>query len=635
MASGCDHLLDQARWASLTRHLRHVATKTEALTLQDGTRHALSVSGLSVHSASRERPSAANWLRQSHLAQVLAPAGITLPAPQRGYHLSVQWRSLLSKAFLRHASASHVPAALRTLAHHAWWAALPVVKRYDVVFADMLTKSYDNYVLHGERTEFEPFWVGVDSLEDELRFDAHASFLLSLRRTAEAPFNNFCEDVMSWFRQYYSYAANSSEERVFGFCTVNDHRSGNPCETCPDTYADRPFTSLFDGDVLLRKEPSTRAATAAAVIEGPADPSVRCFRWILEARSRIDGVARFNLPIGTPARVINIRRLHERWKKNGFPSVVEEYAVSTSDGLKEAYRHMLGFIGGSLLPPSVVPFEQMYLESEWGDEQGFAEEAPYLIAVSDASLLLRLSKLGHRTAALRKARAARKVEKYLRPARRRIQLPFSSMTGGPAYDVFVVRGKTVGKMTKNFFSTPFAVHGPRTDPRNRAGQGVLVDGQLCWTVQSLHSVANETTPDGDPVYPLAKEFALWAESHDLQLTSDRAFQNALYASTIGERLTALTTGAIQHLGRYSEKEDGIIRLFFATGQKKKRLRPTDWALLLQRLPGRTERGILRRLDELGREFAFLNGYEAYVRSPYHRKFSSTRKTQWKKEGCPP
>lgn len=633
MASERDETSEQARWVTLAKLLGRVATQTDALTLQDGSRASLSASGLSVHRTGRERPPAANWLRRSHLAEVLAPTGIVLPEPQKGNFLAVQWRALLSKAFLRHASASQVSADLRALAHHAWWAALPVVQRYDVVFADLLTKAQNNYNLYPERREFEPFWVGIDTPDDELRFDAHASFLLSLRRSAESQFENFCEEMATWFKAHFAYAANSSEERAFGLCVAGNHRGGGACETCPETHADRPYTSIFDGDALFRRMPILRVGARSTKDTAVIEPSVRCFRWILEARSRIDGVARFTLPVGTTARVLNLPRLHERWKQNGFESVLEGYDLSTEAGLKEAHRYMLGFLG-SALPTSVVPFEMVYLEAGWGDAQQFLTDKPSLIAVSDAALTTRLAKLGHRMAALRKARQARKVETLIKPVRRRIPLPFTSLTGGPAYTVFVVRNKTVGKVTKNFYSTPFIVDGPRTDPRSRSGQGVLVDGQLCWTVQALRSIANEKNADGEPRYPMGHEFAVWAESHDANLFSDRAFNNAVYDSKLGERIEALTTGEKHHLGRYSEKEDQTILLFFVASRQKKRLTRQDWALLLQRLPGRTERGVLRRFDELGREYAFLNGYEAYMRSPYHRKFSATRKAQWRKEGCP-
>lgn len=632
---------------ALVSQLHRIATRSHALTLLDGTRAALNATGLAVYALGRERPPEAAWLRKTPLSEALAAAGTPLDFKTKSHYLAIQWRTLLSKGFLRRPNAPADPwaSALRATAHCAWRVALPVIQRYDVVMADLLTRASSARSEYAERLVDDPNWVGLDDPDDLIRFDAHASYLLSLRRTADQPHADFCERLCRWFNLQLADALRARETQDFGHCLMRDHRSAEPCETCPETVADRAFVGIFDGDELfnLRKPRAAQALTFktfksdAPLPEGPEAPTILSFRWLLESRSRLDGIARFTLPSGQGARLINLRLLGARWKAIRAKSILQDYDVTTENGLAAAQRYMEPFLGGDLLKPATVPMAKVYLEAQWGDEQEFAADEPYLLAVSDAALIRRLARVGTRAVALAKAQKglSRRPKRGEGPVRRTLQLTYAPAGGTLSHTITVVRCSSVGQTRRNFFSTPFPVHGGRTHPRERGGQGILVSGTMHWTNFALHKIARELSGADDPTYPWADEFSRWVDEQDAKLATDHAFTEALYAARLKDRVVAVTAGEKSHLGRFSVTEDDIIVEFFATAKRRKRVDVDAWIQLLQRLPGRTERGILRRYDELGKEYAFIHGYDAYQRSPFHRRFSATRKAQWRKEGCPP
>lgn len=632
---------------SLVSQIHRIATRQPVLTLLDGSRASLSASGLAVYALGRERASEAAWLRQTPLPAALAASGAPLDWKTKGYYLAIQWRNLLSKAFFRRPNAPTDPwtAELQAVAHQAWRAALPVVQRYDVVLATLISQAAQQRADYPDRLLDNPFWSGIDEPDDELRFDAHASYLLSLRRTPDSPHDGFCERLSRWFNHQLASALRARDTQDFGLCLMRDHRAADRCPTCPEVSADRPYVGVFDGDKLFERRkpwPITPVtfrgfSTDAPLPEGPEAPALLGLRWLLESRSRLDGIARFTLSSGQPGRLINLRILAKRWKTLRLKTALDAYDVSTDTGLSDAHRYMTQFVGDELLPQAATLIPRIYFEAQWGDEAAYEADAPYLISVSDVSLIRRLARVGTRAAALAKAQLAQRhrPKRTAGPARRTVPLLYTPKDAALGHPITVFRSKSTGGTRRNFFSTPFEVQGPRLYPRNRAGQGVLVDGVMHWSVFALHSLAKETLGNDEPTYPGAREFAQWVDEQDAQMPTDRAFKDALYAANLKQRLIAVSAGERLHLGRFSNAEDAILVEFFTKNQRLKRFDPDAWQSLLVRLPGRTERGILRRYDELGREYAFIHGYAAYERSPFHRRYSALRKKQWRKEGCPP
>lgn len=634
----------------LSDHVVYTARELPDLALYDGSRGSLNRLGLSVLSQPRSRPTESKWLRRSALSRALRehPSGLgALRFADHGHWLMVQWRTLLSKALLRVESVAVPPAPLRALAHHAWWAAYPIVEQYDVVLADLLKRAHHAYVKQAERQVHEPYWVGIETYEDELRFDAQATYLLAMRQTPTTPVG-FCERVTAWFNDAFSDAIFHTEQRDFGLCGTRRHVRGQPCPTCPEVKVDRPFLGIFDGDALARltqreiQQPGPQGDfvpfdDGPLVLSGPMSQQLHNFRWMLEARSRHDGVARFTTRSGNTSRLIHLPRLKACWQRLGIKSVLDDYDLTTADGLDQAYRYMLGLIGHTAMPPNVAPLEAIYAEAKWGGPADYAADAPYMIAVTDVSLVQRLARLGDKAAALTKAVAVqpRPPAPKGAPQRRSLPLTFQPQNGGPAYQITVVQYTNSSKRLLNFFSTPFTPTGSYLEPRNRAGQGIYVNKALHWTVYALNRLASEKTPGDEPLYPLAREFAAWAAEWDSKLISRRAFLDAIYDAKHGERLVALELGQRGSLGRFTAKEDQIIRDYFLSVPRSRRMESNDWVSLLKLLPGRNQRGVMRRLEELGKEYAFINGFKAYAASPFHRKFSNARKRRWLKEGCPP
>lgn len=615
-----------------------VATETR-LPLQDGSRAPLELLGLSVLGSPRERPPEASWLRQSAVYRAQRTAGL-METSTRGYFLAVQWRNLLSKAFLRHARADHTPQDVRLMAHHAWWALIPVVERYDVVLTELLKRARFNYLTYTERVKNEPYWLGIDNEHDERRFDAQVSYLLSLRWTNETPHGSFCEDAANWFNAALAPAMNAVEQRHFGLCSVGDHRGGTRCPKCPETAADRRYIGVFDGDALKKHSTRWPLASLDSVVpeahmpSGPMETTVHNLRWVIEARSRLDGVARCTTYTGVPARLIHIPRLKESWTRLDLPSVLDDFDLTKPEDMGRAYQFMLGFVGTSVLPSSALPFSQVYLESEWGTVKDFDVESPYLVAVADTALLHRLARAGLKSAALKKATMTKRSRAQARPDRRELLLEYQPVSGEPAHPIRMVRAVSAGGEERNFFSTPFPVERDNLR-RSQSGMGILVNGEVFWSNRALGKFAYEQTGSGEPEYKWAREFAAWAERQSARICSKAAFNAARYDARLGERLIAVHQGDLSHLGRFTTTEDEVIKDFFMRMTSKRRLTAGDWVPLLKTLPGRSMRGILRRFDELGREYAFIHGYAEYAKSFYHRKFSALRRRRWAKEGCPP
>jgi hypothetical protein len=623
----------------LVSQLMHLAQAEPSLPLQDGTRAPLLTWGVSTLGSDREKPLAAVWLRHSASGPALK-ARRAVDFSKQSYFLTVQWRILLSKAFLRHESARNVPKAVRDLAHYAWWALIPLVQRYDVVFADLLTRARGRYLASPGRVRNEPFWVGIDDEADELRFDAHSSYLLSLRSTLETPQQSFCEAAARWFNAHLAQALNRNEQRLYGLCAVRDHRLGGACPTCPPISADRRFMGIYDGDVLLSRKDLADAGGVneedfdteeqlPSVSGGPMDQAILNYRWIIDARHRLDGIVRCTTTSGAAARVIHLPRLKAAWERLGVRSILDEYDFTSSEGLTQARAYLTKFLNVSEVPRSMLVLETIYADAEWGSEQEFGYDEPYLIPVLDSVLINQLMRMGQRGAALLKAHRAPRDTARLRkkPDRRKVTLYYRSPKGA-TYPIYVVRARSSDRQEKNFFSTPHEVFAP-ADRKDRVGLALMVGDQFYWSLRGLNRLVN------DQRFPWVSDFLAWAEEQDALYASRHQFREALYGEKLTQRIDALTAGELEQLGRFSAHEDQTILDFIGAPGRRKILTSAEWSMLLPRLPGRSARGILRRLEELGKAYAFANGYDAYTKSLFHRKFSASRRRSWTKEGCPP
>ena len=631
-----DNLMSERPLSAFALHLATYATRTGGpLPLLDGLSASLGAQGMAFLARPLQKAPEALWFRQTPTFKVLSDS-LTSPAGQRDFVLVVQWRRLLSKALLRHDSTADVSPALRQLAHHAWWTLLPLLEDHDPVLAQLITAAQKNYQ-GSERQNFEPLWVGFDTEDDERRFDAQALSLLASRRTDKSPHDGFCEAAATWFRTAFTAATNLVVQRTVGHCTVGKHTRGGICPTCPEIAKERPFLLALDVPVLLDRH-GRRNLDAPSPTQPKSPPSIvrDNLLWILSTRSRRDGVCSFDHNNGAKARFIDFQRLWARWRELELPTMFDNITTMEKiDGPRQARAFFAKLLKGRVIPEHSYSAESLFIEADWGTAEDFATSYSQFEAVYEGALLQALAEVDQRTGALLKARSMLPKTKQSRPARRVVTLRWAPYNGDLPVPINVIRSTSQGKRVLNFYTLPYEVEDEMVKDRwARIGKGILYDQQIYWSAQTINYFANKRTPDDEPEYPWAREFCEWVGAQEPLLCDDKLFNAALYSDRLPKRLEAIARGDMAHLGMFSLKEDEIITEFFVTKQAQKRLAPQDWLPLLDRLPGRQERGILKRFEDLGKKYALAHGYQAYMRSPWHRKFSAQRRKQWVKEGCP-
>lgn len=641
--------------AHLALQLGTFATRT-VLPIQDGSSAILGLTGMAFLAKARKRAPEALWFRQTPTYRALRESQLDPPSPdgsdnvdfdapdapspldQCDFVLVVQWRRLLSKALLHHPSTSRDPPELRHLAHQAWWALMPLLEDYDVVLAQLIGRAIQNFRAHPERVSNQSMWVGFDTKDDELRFDAQVTTLLASRRTAKRPFEGFCEAAGQWFAETFKVATNDVAQRNLGLCTVSKHVRGGYCDTCPEIAQERKFLLALDVPALLDQR-TRRLITQLTERQTPAAPSVQrdCIRWIIDTRSRLDGTCRFNHITGAAARFIDVKRLWERWRELGMKTMFDDLTPPNQiEGPRQARAYFNRIIGGATLPEHNYAAKTLFVEADWGSEDDFDTSYSQFIAVFESTLLLALQKLDQRAYALVKARTALPViPSRVRQARRVVTRKFIPMNGDPPIPISIIRALSSNRQPRNFYTLPYEIDEPmQKHAKLRTGKGILYNGQFYWSWRTVNELANQFITDAEPVYPWAREFCDWIGTQEPLLNDTKLFNNAIYSERLPKRLEAISRGDMAHLGSYSDDEDQRIVDFFINNPAKKRLSPQDWTPLLERLPGRNERGILKRFEELGKKYAFSHGYQAYKASPYCRKFAAGRRAQWLKEGCP-
>ena len=624
--------------SALALQLAAFATRTGGpLPLLDGTSALLSLSGMGFLARPLQRAPEGLWFRQTPTFQALLPGSLD-PADQRDFVLVVQWRRLLAKGLLEHEDTDGIEPPLRRLSHQAWWTLLPLIEQHDVVLAQLLRAAAQKFREQPERVTHEPLWVGFDTQADRRRFDAQVTMLLRSRRTSANPHDGFCEVAAQWLAEAMLPAVNQVVQRHLGLCVVNKHVRGGECPTCPEIAKERAFLLALDVPALLDQRVRRTIATTAKPQPNNAPSVVRDnLLWMLHTRSRRDGVYSFQHHNGSPARFIDFQRLRERWAELGMETMFDDLpAPAQIEGSRKARELFSRLVGGALIPEHHYSAKELFLAADLGREEDFNTSYSQFVVVFDTTLLIALQRVDPRAAALVKARMALPVTPTgIRQPRRVVTRTWAPLSGDPPIPIGIIRAMSTNKHVRNFYTLPYdLVDNLVEDSKARRGKGIAYDGQIYWTAQTVNFFANKTTADEEVIYPWAREFCEWIGLQENQLLDDKMFNNAMYSERLPQRLEAVARGDMAHLGAFSQQEDDRILAFFVSNLAKKRLTTQDWQPLLQRLPGRNIRGVLRRFEELGKKYAFQHGYQQYYASPYHRKFASKRRAQWIKEGCP-
>jgi hypothetical protein len=339
---------------------------------------------------------------------------------------------------------------------------------------------------------------------------------------------------------------------------------------------------------------------------------------------------------GAQARFIDFHRLWERWRELQMPTMFDGIpAMQTIDGPRQARAYLTRLLDGAVIPQHSYSAEELYIEAGWGSAEDFATSYSQFEAIYDAALLQLLTRIDQRAGALLKARLTQPMPSTTPPKRRIVVRHWQPLNGDHSVPIRVLRTTSQNKQRANFYTLPYDVDDPMVKDRwTRIGKGIKYDGELYWTAHAINHFANKFDADNEPTYPWAREFCEWVNLQEPELADDKLFNAAIYSERLPQRLKAIADGKLAHLGMFSLQEDEIITSFFLAPTTKKRLSTADWVPLLAKLPGRTERGVLKRFEDLGKKYAFQHGYQAYAHSPWCRKFSAQRRKQWIKEGCP-
>jgi len=603
--------------------------------LYDGSRGSLGAWGFAYLAAPRVRPAQPRWFPLSGTFRDTLTSATSIDVEGQEFFLAVHWWRLLSKAGFFTKGSETTPGQLRKLAHRAWWALIPLVDQHDAVLADILRRASAAYDSNPKRVLNEPFWCGIETETDQRRFDAQMSYLLSFRQSDKQPAKGFCDFAAEVMRTALDPFVNVLEERHFGFCTVTKHNRSGPCEKCPLASVDRPHVSVFDLPLLMkgfRRGEGMKLPLPADHRTVATEPSITTLRWITDTRFTKDGVYRFELPTGAAARMVNFTLLRERLGEIKLETILDDIPPGQLEAGTLAKAKFTAFVGSSVETDDIA-LGLRFEEARWGDHNTGSNIAACAV-YRDSDLYKHMVTLDRAFLALAKARQTKKPKQTRRHVRRAVTRTFTpTSANGRPVDIGIVRSTTTGKQIKNFFTTPYDVDPTYRDPNWRRGRGLNDHGVYYWTLSALNFFANLLTPSGEPLYPEGVEFREWANGQDGELANRKAFVKALYQDHYTQRIVAVDQGLQHHLGPFTAHEDDVIRAFFCEGPKRPRLSPPEWAELLTKLPHRSVRGVLHRFDELGKQYAMENGYQAYSQSRYCRKFSAPRCAQWKKEGC--
>jgi hypothetical protein len=585
----------------------------------------------------RDRGSPSRWFAQTPSFADLLRLGLE-PKERDRVLLRVRWPSLLAAAGYAIKGRPVTDPALRRLAFEAWWACLPLVVEYNVVFAAMLATALRRVQAAPERLEQEPQWNGLTAAETP-SFDAHLMAILAPNQPPNGgPLFRYA--VSRWFNDHFErLSAVHQQAHVELFMCPAGHRGRATCAQCLPRQDERKITTMLDPSMWLERQPPPVRETPALPVGithvDRSTPAARLLLWLLHGRHPDVGVVRAATRHAegvADLRFVNFAVLLPTLANYGVHTPLSDLDVTSErdalvamDRFQDKVRHATTSFSSDLHAPMVY-FEQ----------SGWASSAPYTASCCglyyESGLLTQLLGVDRAIKVLKTHRPKPMPPPTL--VRRTVTRVYANPKSHASALIRMFRANPTGTRSEIYYELPFTIEGQHTEAPWRTGRSIQYRNTLFWTLSGLNALANAKLANGEPCYPEAVAFWRWAESTTLDLHSDSGFENARYDETYGARVKALHDGARAHLARWSVTEDLILDRWLAQHKPGAKIPTLAWEQLLSQLPGRTRRGVLVRIEALGRKYAFSNGYKAYMRSSYYRMFSAQRRKQWLAEGCP-
>lgn len=589
--------------------------------VHDGTRETLAEHGVAYYlEPRRRRREEAPWFGSTRWAELKTSwaqrQGVASPRwDDHDVLFLVHWPMLL-----RTASPLWAPSPMRAVAHRLLRDLVPLISHYDAALALMIQRFETAWAHRLPEALDMPLFFGQESVLDESLFHAHLMHLVGNK-----DFRRRLEETMRGSLRVVS--ARRSQERL-GLCAAR-HRKGLRCEACEDGRWVRRYTSLLWPGRLASVMISTLGAPQFSFPElwagGINDP------WLSEARHWLsllepdEGVIRLRTPGYGESLLVDFGRVLARRRIEGRESPLAR--------IDDTGSHDWWFLGARARRLFDEATSQRYLARRPAPLKDLVEaqgwewretlDVPYE--------LLSLHALSQRLHRAKGRRLAVRNPVTRRPSKRTTKAVTLSYDGRA---VTVIRRKKIYRLRddpadiapRNYYSLPFDVSGAVTGRQGRRGLAVRVSGELFWNLQGVNHLVNLER------WPEALPFRDWILEQDEGLTSKR-FTQLCYEAHYGARVAKKQAGELAHLGSFTGHEDTTVRAFLeARPPGSHRMSRAEWGTLLERLPGRNVNGVLRRLEELGKEYAREQGYQAYLNSPLCLRRSAARGKRWRREG---
>jgi len=595
--------------------------------VHDGTKETLGQHGLAYYLVPRERRvEDSTWFGGTLWAQRRHHAAISQQQEPPHWNdvdvlLLVQW-----PMFLRTALTTWQSSPVRLLARQLLQVLRDdLVAEYDYAFALLLKRFDENWTAALPDSLDRPFYFGQEDELDEQRFDAHLLSLLANK--------GFRRDLDRTMQRSLGPVAAKHQQLKLGLCP-SKHVKGVPCALCEHNRWVRRYTSLLWPNRINGTESRRIVYTPQfrrLWPENQRSPALCELRYLLSCVLPEEGVARVETTGLGEALLVDFGRVMLLRRRDGRQSSI--FTPFDDPGHSDWW-----LLGSQVREAFARLTENQYLGrrpsslKELVEAQGWEWRETLDIPYELLSTFAVANKIQHAKKSARSLAFALKRLPSRKAApnakKKAVQLKYVD-AGGQEFLITLIQRKN-----QNYVSTPFPVTGPAAHPQRRKGLAVRLGETVFWTAQGINKLVN-AVEGGEASFPWAPHFLEWA-LREVSALDRKRFQKLHFEQHYGARLLRYKEGKQSHIGRFTQYEDTAITAFlFARPAGAHRLARDEWTQLLEKLPGRTEQGVLRHLEDLGKSYALQHGYAKYAESPLCLRRSVSRRRRWLQEGVSP
>lgn len=536
----------------------------------------------------------------------------------RDYAVAIHWPTLLRQAFAESpVSARYALAAQRVLR------VLSPYFRRELPQLDAYLREYKHRELAQEYREAGAFHVEVllaSSLGRRL-----VRGLVSLTEP-------LCDrDATNKFSRCNNCLERAAEHQKYGMPIVNDAEAELRCLMCAARKNMAKYTSVLSVDLVsigndgLRFTPSITTALGRVKPELNVPKAADDIRWILAARSDFEGAWRNKQFIEVNWETLGRRRVESL---GSFDLAV------TDDSALAAGREM------RLRVMALAPKFSAVSDAETA-RYGYDENRTVFYAKRLSAMLGSL--LTGESAARRKQLALARLAGASRPRKHKvIRLGYEGPQGT---DEVSIRRHGPRWCIQIPMYLPVGVPLPRRIRLQKRMNSDLMEElyrvDFWWYSDDLEEFRRNCAAKGFEREAVEVQNVLnWFESKvDMFLRDPKTFKDALLDARANERVTELMHGERVKLGRMAPSEVKLLQDFCDTRTFEDCGRPfrgpftqLEWARLSDLLPYRSRETLLKKVLELGFEYAKEHGWVAFLKSGYGVSKSASRRAAWLAKG---